>query len=126
MSSPANASGQLADHRFARYPSLADRVVLITGGATGIGASFVEQFAAQHAKVGFLDINASEGTALADRLGDSRHKPVFVPCDLTDIDALRKAVADLRGALGPVGALVNNAANDRRHAIEGVTPDDYD
>ena len=126
MSSPANASAQLADHRFAHYPSLADRVVLITGGATGIGASFVEHFAAQHAKVGFLDINASEGVALADRLGDSRHKPVFVPCDLTDIDALRKAVADLRGVLGPVGALVNNAANDQRQPIEDVTPEDYD
>jgi NAD(P)-dependent dehydrogenase (short-subunit alcohol dehydrogenase family) len=126
MSSPANASEQLADHRFARYPSLADRVVLITGGATGIGASFVEHFTAQHAKVGFLDIDASEGAALADRLGDSRHKPVFVPCDLTDIDALRMAVADLRGVLGPVAALVNNAANDRRHTIEEVTPDYYD
>ncbi|MCG1041398.1 SDR family oxidoreductase [Mycetohabitans sp. B8] len=128
MSSPADASEQraTAPARFAHYPSLAGRAVLITGGATGMGASFVEQFAAQHAKVGFIDMDAGAGAALADRLGDSRHRPVFATCDLTDLDALRKAVADLRDALGPFTALVNNAANDRRHVLREVTPAYYD
>jgi D-xylose 1-dehydrogenase len=64
MSSPANANERLANHGFARYPSLVDRTVLITGGATGIGASFVEHFAAQGARVAFFDIDASAGEAL--------------------------------------------------------------
>jgi len=116
MSSPANANARQADNVYARYPSLEDRTVLITGGATGIGASFVEHFAAQSSRVAFFDIDASAGEALADELGDSRHKPLFLACDLTDIDALRKAI----------GVLVNNAANDKRHKIEEVTPESFD
>ncbi|MGF6756473.1 SDR family NAD(P)-dependent oxidoreductase [Paraburkholderia sp. GAS42] len=126
MSSPANANERQADSRYARYPSLTDRTVLITGGATGIGASFVEHFAAQGARVAFFDIDASAGEAHADELGDSRHKPLFLPCDLTDIDALRKAIADVRAALGPITVLVNNAANDKRHQIAEVTPGFFD
>ena len=126
MSSPANAVARHAHESYARYPSLADRVVLITGGATGIGASFVEHFAAQGARVGFLDIDASAGIALADSLGDSRHQPVFAACDVTDIAALRAAIADLKAVLGPIEVLVNNAANDRRHMLAEVTPESFD
>jgi NAD(P)-dependent dehydrogenase (short-subunit alcohol dehydrogenase family) len=111
---------------YGQFPSLVDRTVLITGGATGIGESFVEHFVAQGAKVGFLDIDQNAGEALAERLGDARHKPLFLRCDLTDIDALKKAVADVRAAFGPIGVLVNNAANDVRHSIESVTPESFD
>ncbi|WP_321785508.1 SDR family NAD(P)-dependent oxidoreductase [Paraburkholderia sp. J94] len=126
MSSPANAVARHAHENFARYPSLADRVVLITGGATGIGASFVEHFAAQGARVAFFDIDATAGEALADELGDSRHKPLFARVDLTDIAALRAAIADVKAALGPIEALVNNAANDKRHTLAEVTPEFFD
>jgi NAD(P)-dependent dehydrogenase (short-subunit alcohol dehydrogenase family) len=126
MSSPANANERLANNVFARYPSLVDRTVLITGGATGIGASFVEHFAAQGARVAFFDIDATAGEALADELGDSKHKPLFLPCDLTDIDALQKAIADAKAALGPIEVLLNNAANDKRHTIGEVTRESFD
>ena len=126
MSSPANALARHAHENYARYPSLADRVVLITGGATGIGASFVEHFAAQGARVAFFDIDASAGQALADELGDSRHEPLFADVDLTDIAALRAAIADVKAALGPVEVLVNNAANDKRHSLAEVTPESFD
>lgn len=126
VSAPADAKARHAHESYARYPSLAGRVVLITGGATGIGASFVEHFAAQGARVGFLDVDASAGTALADSLGDSRHKPVFVSCDVTDIASLRAAIADLKAALGPIEVLVNNAANDRRHTLAEITPESFD
>jgi D-xylose 1-dehydrogenase len=126
MSSPANAVARHAHENFARYPSLADRVVLITGGATGIGASFVEHFAAQGARVAFFDIDATAGEALADELGDSRHKPLFARVDLTDIAALRAAIADVKTALGPIEVLVNNAANDKRHTLAEVTPEFFD
>ncbi|MEX3935401.1 SDR family NAD(P)-dependent oxidoreductase [Paraburkholderia phymatum] len=126
MSSPANANARDEHSVYARYPSLVDRTVLITGGATGIGASFVEQFVAQGARVAFFDIDETAGDALADCLGDSRHKPLFLYVDLMDIDALRKAIADVRAAVGPISVLVNNAANDQRHKIEDVTPESFD
>jgi D-xylose 1-dehydrogenase len=110
---------------FATYPSLVDRTVVITGGASGIGESFVAHFAAQGAKVGFFDLNQAAGEALAERLAGSRHQPLFIACDLTDTDALRSAIDQVRGAFGPVGVLVNNAANDVRHAFEDTTPEAF-
>ena len=100
---------------YARYPSLADRAVLVTGGATGIGASIVEHFVAQDAKVAFLDLDQDAGVALASTLaGDGPHDPLFIACDLCDIAALQAAIERVRSQLGPIGVLVNNAANDRR------------
>ena len=111
---------------FASYPSLEDRAVLITGGATGIGATLVEQFVAQGAKVGFIDIDGAAGQALAGQFGNARHAPAFVEADLTDIAALDAAIDALRGRIGPVRVLLNNAANDRRHAIDATTPESWD
>jgi len=118
---------QAAGH--AHYPSLQDRTVLITGGATGIGAAFVSRFAQQGAKVAFFDIDAASADTLIMSLKDTagiRHTPIFMHVDLTDIGALRAAIASVRQALGPIGVLVNNAANDHRHSIESVTPEFYD
>jgi D-xylose 1-dehydrogenase len=119
-----------ATHRpgvFAVYPSLRDRVVLVTGGGSGIGASMVEQFAAQGARVAFLDIDCAASTALVERLAASAaHTPRFMECDLTDIPALRAAVAGIEAQLGAVRVLVNNAANDDRHRFEDVTPEYWD
>jgi NAD(P)-dependent dehydrogenase (short-subunit alcohol dehydrogenase family) len=109
------------------YTSLADRVVLITGGASGIGAAFVRAFAAQGARVAFLDIDAAAGEALArDVAGSSGSAPLFMPCDLLDIDALRKAIAGVRDRLGDAAVLVNNAANDQRQVLAEVTPAEFD
>jgi D-xylose 1-dehydrogenase len=111
----------------ARYPSLAGRTVLVTGGATGIGAALVEHFAAQDAKVGFIDIDAAAGQALAARLAaTSAHAPHFVAADLTDVAALDRAIDAVRQRCGPVGVLLNNAANDTRHAIDATTPESWD
>ena len=76
----------------ARYPSLAGRSVLITGGATGIGASFVEHFARQGARVAFLDIDDDGAQALLDGLGTVEHAPAYLRCDVTDLDALHAAI----------------------------------
>jgi NAD(P)-dependent dehydrogenase (short-subunit alcohol dehydrogenase family) len=109
------------------YASLADRVVLITGGASGIGAAFVRAFAAQGARVAFLDIDAQAGEALVREVaGSGRAAPLFVPCDLLDIDALRTAMAEVRGKLGDAAVLVNNAANDQRQVLAEVTPAEFD
>jgi NAD(P)-dependent dehydrogenase (short-subunit alcohol dehydrogenase family) len=111
---------------FARYPSLNGRTVLITGGATGIGATLVADFAAQGSKVGFVDIDDAAGTALAASLSDSATAPLFVAADITDTAALLAAIAKVREALGPVTVLLNNAANDRRHSLGSVTPESWD
>jgi len=108
------------------YPSLRDRTVLITGGSTGIGASLVEHFARAGSRVGFCDIDAANGEKLAASLADAAHKPAFVPFDLTDADAIPAMVATVRQRRGPISILLNNAANDMRHAIEATTPASWD
>lgn len=108
------------------YPSLKDRVVFVTGGGSGIGASIVEHFAQQGAKVGFVDIDTKASEALVENLKKQGHKVQFVNCDLRDIEALRVAVGQVRETLGPITVLVNNAAHDQRHAIDEVTPEYWD
>ena len=110
----------------ARYRSLQDRGVLITGGATGIGATLVAEFVAQGARVGFIDIDKASGEALVARLQQARHAPAFVVADLTDIAALDRAIDALRQRNGPFTVLLNNAANDQRHSIESTTSESWD
>src|SRR5215468_4355449 len=111
---------------FASYPTLAGRVVFVTGGASGIGAEMVRAFTANGAKVAFVDIQADAGEALAAELREARHRPRFLPVDLVDIDALQASIDETRHALGPIAVLVNNAASDERHELDTVTPDYWD
>ncbi|MGC0773857.1 MAG: SDR family NAD(P)-dependent oxidoreductase [Candidatus Acidiferrum sp.] len=112
---------------FALYPSLRDELVLITGGASGIGASLVEQFALQDAQVVFLDIDRTGAEQLVAELSTRcPHPPAFVPCDLTDIPALSAVIGEIEARHGAVRVLVNNAGNDARHSIEDVTQDFWD
>jgi NAD(P)-dependent dehydrogenase (short-subunit alcohol dehydrogenase family) len=122
LSAGAESSTVAMKSSYARYPSLADRVVLVTGGATGIGASIVAHFVEQAAKVAFVDLDQDSGNALASTLaGYGSHPPLFVACDLCDIAALQAAIERVRSHFGPIGVLVNNAANDRRHDMDGVS-----
>jgi D-xylose 1-dehydrogenase len=112
---------------FASYPSLKDRAVLVSGGGSGIGASIVEHFAEQGAKVGFVDIDHAASKALGARIAAAGHPaPLFAKCDVRDIAAYQGAIADMAGRLGPFTVLVNNAARDDRHSIEEVTPAYWD
>jgi NAD(P)-dependent dehydrogenase (short-subunit alcohol dehydrogenase family) len=105
-----------------RYHSLQGRSVIVTGGASGIGADLVRAFAAQGCRVGLLDRDAAAGQALAAGLTHTH----FRACDVTDVAALQGAIAELQEAIGGVDVLVNNVANDERHAIENVTPAYFD
>ncbi len=106
------------------YRDLKGKLVLITGGASGIGADMVRAFAAQGARVAFLDIQDSAAASLiADCEGE---KPVFSHCDITDIVALKARIGEIIAAHGPVRVLVNNAANDKREAIATVSVEDWD
>lgn len=105
------------------YPDLAGKVVIVTGGAGGIGEAITRSFIAQKARVGFLDIDVARGERLEAELGaDAR----FVTCDLTDIPALKAAIQMVRDAFGPIDVLINNAAHDERHATLEVTEDYWD
>ncbi|RWM23901.1 MAG: SDR family oxidoreductase [Mesorhizobium sp.] len=113
--------------QFATYPSLTDRVVLISGGASGIGADMVRAFVANGARVGFLDVQDGPAEALVHELGDTaRQAPLYLHCDVTDIAALQASVEGVRAQLGPVAVLVNNAADDKRHPIDAVTAEYWD
>ena len=106
--------------RFATYPSLDGRTVFITGGASGIGATFVTHFCAQGGKVAFVDLDEAAGRRIAGHLGAERGW--FRRCDVTDAEALQAAIRDAAAALGPVTILINNVANDTRQVAELVTP----
>lgn len=113
--------------QYARYPSLQGRRVLITGGATGIGEAFVTRFAEQGAQVAFFDIQDQAAQQLGARLAAAGYPaPLYRHCDLTDIGTTREAVDQVINLLGGLDVLVNNAANDQRHAIEDVTPELWD
>lgn len=112
---------------FATYPSLKGKSVLITGGGSGIGAAIVQHFAGQGSKVAFLDFDAAAAATTVAAVEAAGHAaPLFIACDLRDIEALRVAVRRAGDAHGPVTVLVNNAARDDRHAIEEVTPEYWD
>ncbi len=105
----------------ARYPSLAGEAVFITGGATGIGASMVEAFARQGAKVGFLDLDGDSGEALVEKLkAETSSAPWFRQANVTDVAALQSTIQAAITDLGSLLVLVNNVANDARHAPEDV------
>jgi NAD(P)-dependent dehydrogenase (short-subunit alcohol dehydrogenase family) len=107
---------------FAAYPSLRDRVILVTGGATGIGEAIVDAFAMQGAHVAFLDIQDEAAEQLTKKLTlDGATVPVYYHCELTDIAAVQRSVQTILGRFHTVDVLVNNAGNDTRHKIAEVT-----
>lgn len=112
---------------FATYPSLRGAVAFVSGGATGLGAEFVTQLAAQGARVGFADIQEDAGERLVEAIAAAGWpKPLFHVCDVCDIAALRQAIAGTGDELGPVTVLVNNAANDQRQPVAELTEQEWD
>ncbi len=111
----------------ASYPSLKDKSVFVTGGATGIGASIVKHFATQGAHVAFFDMDSPSAQNLVSEVSGRGHAaPLFFQSDLRDIADLRGRIGEARRKLGDPHVLVNNAARDDRHSIESVTPEYWD
>ncbi len=109
------------------YPSLKDRAVFVSGGGSGIGACFVEHFAAQGARVAFVDVADAPSQALVAKIAAAGHPaPYYRRCDVTDTDAYKAAIEGAAAAVGPLRVLVNNAARDDRHKLEDVTPEYWD
>jgi D-xylose 1-dehydrogenase len=110
----------MAGARFASYPSLRGKGVLVTGGATGIGEAIALAFAAQEAQVAILDRDREAGEALAQDLGPSH---VFAHCDVAQAPALRAAIDEAAQAFGRLDIVITNAADDSRHEPHEVTPE---
>ncbi len=108
---------------FANYPSLKQRTVYITGGASGIGAEIVKAFAAQGSRVGFVDLDEQASAGLA---AETSGEVTYEICDLRDVAALQAAFATLADRIGPATILVNNAARDDRHDWREVTAEYWD
>ncbi len=114
-------------NQLATYPSLAGKSVFVSGGTSGIGRTLVEAFAHQGARVAFIGRNVDAGMSLVAGLaGRCPFEPLFMQCDVTDVDALKAAIARARTAHGPITVLINNAANDQRRRVEEVTPEFWD
>lgn len=112
----------MPDH--AIYPDLSEKAVFITGGGAGIGAALTEGFLRQGCHVAF--VQRSDATAFCDEMEQKTgRRPLFLRCDITDTTALRAAVDRAAAAHGPAGVLVNNAANDSRHATLEVSPEQW-
>jgi NAD(P)-dependent dehydrogenase (short-subunit alcohol dehydrogenase family) len=122
--------GQAAASQSATYPSLRGRVVVVTGGASGIGESVVEHFARQSSQVVFLDIQDAAAEKLIDRIerlsAAGCSSPVFLHCDLTDMGGVKASVAEIEKRFNRIDVLINNAGNDTRHTVEEVTPEYWD
>ncbi|WP_420013550.1 SDR family NAD(P)-dependent oxidoreductase [Tateyamaria sp.] len=112
-------------HDTAQFPDLKGASVFITGGGSGIGGSLTEGFIEQGARVAF--VQRSDATAFCDEM-EGKHgvRPLFIPCDITDVDALKAAIDQAAEAHGPVTCLVNNAANDKRHTTAEVDSEFWD
>jgi NAD(P)-dependent dehydrogenase (short-subunit alcohol dehydrogenase family) len=102
---------------FATYPSLRGRTAFVSGGASGLGAEFVNQLAGQGTRVAFVDVDVDRGKALEQALLDTGAEALFHECDVRDVPALQVAIARSAEQLGPIRVLVNNAANDHRDRI---------
>lgn len=110
--------------QFAIYPSLKNRSVFVSGGGSGIGAAIVQHFAAQGARVAFVDIDEQASNALVEEIVAGGHpRPLFRRCDIRDVKAYQAVIEEIAAAQGPITVLVNNAARDDRHTIEQVTPE---
>ncbi len=111
----------------ARYPCLRDRAVFVTGGGSGIGAAIVTAFAAQGARVAFIDVAQAASQALVDGLSAAGHtQPWWRVCDVRDVPVLQSSIAAAAAELGDFHTLVNNVASDDRHTLASITPAYYD
>jgi len=108
------------------YPSLQNKTVFISGGATGIGAELVRAFTQQGARVGFVDIDEASAMQLIDELSSAANPPVFQFVDVRDLVGLNKAISAINERLGSIDVLINNAANDQRVSFDDITPDNWD
>ena len=111
----------------ANYPSLANKLVFISGGSSGIGADLVSHFASQGSRVAFCGTKEQGGDAvIAAAKVAGQPTPIYEACDVRDTLAYQALLKKIIADHGPIHVLVNNAGRDDRHAMEDVTPEFWD
>ena len=105
------------------YSDLEGKVVLITGGANGIGAALVRAFHGQGAVVCFCDVDVAAGKALAEELGAGAR---FNKVDLLREKQVGRWVESIASEFGALHVLINNAASDPRIPLGKTTVEDWD
>ncbi|HWU60815.1 MAG TPA: SDR family oxidoreductase [Ensifer sp.] len=108
------------------YACLRDAAVVVTGGASGIGASLVAGFARQGARTAFIDIDAEAGASVLQALSDVPYAPHFIQADLSRVTEAQDAVRKAAESLGGLKVLVNNAARDDRHDPATISEAEWD
>ncbi len=109
------------------YEDLSGKTVFITGGGSGIGATFVSAFATQGARVAFVSLSADPAKEVCNSVErQTGARPLFIQCDVRDVEALKQAVNEARSRFGPIEVLINNAARDDRHDVEDYSAEDWD
>ena len=104
-------------------PELRNQIVLVTGGANGIGAAIVRAFHAQGAQVHFCDTEQRAGQSLAKATGPNAH---FAKVDLLSERQIVKWIGTIRRNGKPIHALINNAARDPRIELGKTSVKDWD
>ena len=103
-----------------------DRVVLVTGGANGIGLACARRFAMAKAKVVIADNNEQAGEQAANDLDAEKGEALFVHCDVADLLSVRNLFAQIRSTFGRLDVLVNNAGIVASGDILSLELEDYD
>jgi NAD(P)-dependent dehydrogenase (short-subunit alcohol dehydrogenase family) len=118
--------GEALMNIYTQYSSLKNKRVLITGGATGIGAELVKAFAQQHAQVGFIDIDHIKAEELVSELSSQTHcSPWFRKVNVSDTNKLKTTVDEFAAQFSGIDILINNVANDIRHSPEDITEQEW-
>jgi 2-hydroxycyclohexanecarboxyl-CoA dehydrogenase len=102
------------------------RTAIITGGASGMGKATALRLALDGRSVGVLDINEAGAKAVAAEIQAGGGKAIPLQADLADRAQIEAAVAETRGALGPVTIVVNNGAVENFSAVPEVTDEEWD
>ena len=106
--------------------TLANKVALITGGASGIGRATAILFAQEGAAVAIVDINAKQGGSIVAEIESALGKAIFIPCDVTQAEDCRNAVEQTVAAFGGLDILFNNAGIIRRADVLQTTEAEWD
>lgn len=110
-----------------QYPSLKDKKVFVTGGASGIGEHIVREFCRQGAKVAFIDIDIEAGENLVKLMSkETGNEPLFFGCDIRDVDKLQQSLTAAAIAMNGLTTLINNAGKDDRHNMADLTEEMWD
>jgi len=104
---------------------LANKVIFVTGGASGIGKAIVEGAAQEGAIPVIVNRSRERGEKLYNELKERGQKSLFVQADLSEVSQCERAIRQTVDQLGQLDVLVNNAGINDNVGLEDGTPDEF-